>query len=114
MKHYVVFGLCAICNRPSALVVDHDHQSWFGMVRGLVCLPCNGHLGRVEKGKMGKMGKSEFLYDVIYYLAVPPLARRRVSYWWLKYVDVWMERRQKRIDEIHAWLAGTPLIRARY
>jgi len=43
---------CAICGREEAndrsqLAVDHDHET--GIVRGLLCIRCNTHLGWYEK-----------------------------------------------------------------
>lgn len=32
-------GLCAICRKRKAVVVDHDHTS--GKIRGLLCMGCN-------------------------------------------------------------------------
>lgn len=37
-------GICGIHNDRERLVVDHDHKS--GMVRGLLCGPCNNREGR--------------------------------------------------------------------
>lgn len=36
-------GVCAICEKPSKLVIDHDHAT--GAFRGLLCNGCNGALG---------------------------------------------------------------------
>ncbi len=38
---------CAICRRGTKLMVDHCHAT--GMVRGLLCNPCNGFLGRMQE-----------------------------------------------------------------
>lgn len=44
-------GVCAICATPPSekrrLVVDHCHRS--GLVRALLCSPCNTQLGAYEK-----------------------------------------------------------------
>lgn len=44
-------GFCAICNRhqcsfPKRLSVDHDHET--GLIRGLLCNPCNIAIGNFE------------------------------------------------------------------
>jgi hypothetical protein len=49
-------GLCAICKSlgypTGRLVIDHDHSD--GMVRGLLCIPCNNALGlfRDSRGRL--------------------------------------------------------------
>jgi Autographiviridae endonuclease VII len=39
-------GKCAICRRKRNLVVDHNHTT--GVVRGLICQPCNMGIGGLE------------------------------------------------------------------
>lgn len=36
-------GKCALCAKPGKLVIDHCHET--GLVRGLLCIRCNGSLG---------------------------------------------------------------------
>lgn len=43
-------GVCAICGekpKNNLLAVDHDHDT--GAVRGLLCSPCNRHVGYFER-----------------------------------------------------------------
>jgi hypothetical protein len=39
-------GVCAICQERPAVHVDHDHVT--GVVRGVLCFPCNAALGLFE------------------------------------------------------------------
>ena len=44
-------GRCAICERPQSMLnrrfaVDHDHTT--GKIRGLLCVPCNTSLGKLN------------------------------------------------------------------
>lgn len=60
-------GCCALCRRARGLAkrlaVDHDHVS--GLVRGLLCSPCNNMLGHGRDS-------IEFFQRVIDYLVNPP------------------------------------------
>lgn len=40
-------GVCALCCEPAKLHIDHCHVT--GVVRGLLCLRCNGSLAWVEE-----------------------------------------------------------------
>lgn len=60
-------GSCAICRRATGatkkLAVDHDHKT--GFVRGLLCGPCNGMLGKARDDV-------EFFLRAAEYLRNPP------------------------------------------
>lgn len=43
-------GICPICNNLKPLVVDHCHTT--GLVRGLICQPCNSVLGYSKDNKL--------------------------------------------------------------
>lgn len=61
---------CAICRRATGatrkLSVDHDHRS--GLVRGLICRPCNDLLGHLRDDREAALRIAE-------YLDYPPAAR---------------------------------------
>lgn len=58
-------GACAICGRGDLqLAVDHCHET--GNVRGLLCLPCNGSLGWIERLK--RKESSEWFSAALSYL----------------------------------------------
>ena len=64
-------GKCSICRRPPKpgvnLHVDHDHRT--GVVRGLLCMPCNHDL-------LGRRDKDPMLFFRAYeYLLHPPAAQ---------------------------------------
>jgi hypothetical protein len=53
-------GRCMICSKEhiseKRMHVDHDHET--GQVRGLLCAPCNNHLGILENEEWVKKAKS--------------------------------------------------------
>lgn len=60
-------GKCAICQRADGstrrLSVDHDHKT--GLVRGLLCRPCNDILGHLRDD-------AEAARRIVHYLIRPP------------------------------------------
>ena len=60
-------GVCAICGRATGatrnLSVDHDHKN--GLVRGLLCRPCNDLLGHLRDDP-------EAARRIVGYLTFPP------------------------------------------
>lgn len=59
--------VCAICQRATGatrkLSVDHDHRT--GLVRGLLCRPCNDLLGHLRDSQ-------ETAARIVHYLRQPP------------------------------------------
>jgi hypothetical protein len=49
-------GLCAICQYRPAVHVDHDHVT--GVVRGVLCFPCNAALGHF-KDRIDLLGRAQ-------------------------------------------------------
>jgi hypothetical protein len=62
-------GFCAICVRANGatrkLSVDHDHKT--GLVRGLLCRPCNDLLGHIRDNVATA-------HRIVRYLESPPAA----------------------------------------
>ncbi len=60
-------GVCAICQRATGktrnLSVDHNHKN--GLVRGLLCRPCNDLLGHIRDDV-------ETARRIVWYLVNPP------------------------------------------
>lgn len=74
-KLYLFQGqVCAICRRATggtrALSVDHDHKT--GLVRGLLCRPCNNLLGHLRDD----IGAAQ---RIVRYLAHPPAAHLQIT-----------------------------------
>ncbi len=65
---------CAICRRATGrsrrLSVDHDHKT--GIVRGLLCRPCNNFLGHLRDSPEAFLRAADFLIN-------PPFARMLAS-----------------------------------
>jgi ribosomal protein L37E len=57
-------GVCAVCEKPSAkrLCVDHDHAT--GIVRGLLCTPCNLSLGYLRDDSYNAVSAAKYLLKV--------------------------------------------------
>lgn len=71
-------GVCAICEEREPEWIDHDHAT--GLVRGLLCKPCNWALGHLKDD--------------------PVIIRRA-----LMYVQYYMSVQDPEIDQIHAALS---------
>lgn len=58
-------GLCYICRRATGktrrLTVDHDHAT--GLVRGLLCRPCNTMLGHLRDSQEAFLRAVDFLRE---------------------------------------------------
>ena len=52
-------GGCAICGRPDADNVDHDHDT--GRVRGILCFPCNVAIGLVHEDEERLLAAASYL-----------------------------------------------------
>jgi Recombination endonuclease VII len=61
-------GRCAVCGVQARLVADHDHMT--GLLRGLLCQPCN-----VQEGQMSSLLMSADRPDIAAYLLDPPAGR---------------------------------------
>lgn len=58
-------GVCHICRRATGktrrLSVDHDHAT--GIVRGLLCRPCNNYLGHLRDSEEAFLRAVEYLRE---------------------------------------------------
>ena len=58
-------NVCAICLNPPTetrrLCVDHDHKT--GMVRGLLCGPCNTGLGHLRDNPKVILAAADYLFE---------------------------------------------------
>lgn len=52
-------GRCVICDEEAFLVVDHCHS--FGLLRGLICQPCNGGLGAFRDNPQALRSAADYL-----------------------------------------------------
>lgn len=67
-------GVCAICGGPPVIegnvktfVVDHDHET--GIVRGLLCAPCNRGLGAYQDDPIRLSLAADYLLRAVWRLA---------------------------------------------
>ena len=81
-------GVCRLCGTPpkrNKLSVDHDHNccpgrvTCGGCIRGLVCVPCNLALGRIENAEWIAKAAAYIAHDRAHPLSNPQLERRVVN-----------------------------------
>ncbi|SRR6266568_2491916 len=76
------FQCCHICQRKGYLLVDHSHRT--GLVRGLLCDPCNRLVGRHE---CGYTIPNVIRVKVTAYLDNPPCVELGMEYPYQYYYD---------------------------
>lgn len=52
-------GRCAICNTAATLCADHCHRT--GVVRGLLCSPCNLSIGKMKDDPVRLRSAADYL-----------------------------------------------------
>lgn len=67
---------CAICGVKTWLVIDHNHRT--GLIRGLVCNPCNWLIGQVERNEVLDL-------RVCIYLLKSPTKQLNLKYQYIPY-----------------------------
>jgi Recombination endonuclease VII len=82
--HRLQNGRCAVCPSTGKLHVDHDHAT--GLVRGLLCRPCN-----IREGQHGDHA------DLDAYRANPPAAGLG---WLWELPDMWTEEDTANVERL--------------
>ncbi|MXQ67787.1 hypothetical protein GQ466_27585 [Actinomadura rayongensis] len=59
-------GICVLCLRDPAAHVDHDHYT--GVVRHILCFPCNGGLGQFDDNPRRLYEAADYLEERTWYV----------------------------------------------